>query len=398
VTNFERLGEELRGELGEPPAGWTDRQRLRLRGLDLTPKSDRRPVLLAAALAAGALLTGGIYYWPAAQGSPTASGGEQPDQRTPAKQPIDGASGEAIWVEASAKAMTRPLENGGKMTLSAGARGRLDQQKDLGTRFDLHEGTASFDVPKQEGKPFSVVAGEYRVVVVGTRFVTAYVPPRMLNVTVEEGAVQVHLPGRSVPVGVDAGEVLEVRGQEFSLRREGDDPASFAAAEADGNGEAKTAGSADASWQDLYRNGKYQQACARARADSISKLKGSLNASEMVELANALRLCGDTGSAMSTLVTLRQRHPTSPQAHDALFLIGRIYAAGGQSAEAIAHWEKYLAGAGGGRFAAESLGRLIELHEAGGNHEKARIYAQRYLKLAPQGAYRRLAESVAGRP
>ncbi len=403
MTNFERLGEELRGELGEPPAGWTEQQRKRLRAVDLAPAPDRRPFFLAAAVAAVALLVGGFYYWPSTQQASTASVTDQPDDASPVEaQPLEQAPGEALWVEANTEATTRPLQNGGQMTLAAGGRGRLDQRSDHSTRFDLHQGVATFDVHKQEGKEFSVVAGEYRVMVVGTRFVTAYVPPRELNVSVQEGAVQIFMPHRSAPINVDAGEVLEIEGQEFSLRKEGENLASpDAAASPDlgtGAKQAKGTGSAAASWQELYRDGQYREACESARSDSLAKLNGTLAAPAMIDLANTLRLCGDTSGALGILASVRQRHAGSAQAHEALFLMGRIHATSGQSAAAITELEQYLSGAGGGRFAAESLGRLIELHEAAGNRQKARAYSERYLKLSPQGPYRRLAESVSNVP
>src|SRR5690606_21044788 len=83
--------------------------------------------------------------------------------------------------------------------------------------FDLHEGTASFVIENQKGAEFSVVAGDYRVVVVGTRFTVGYVPPKKLSVLVKEGAVNVVLPERSQPVLVGAGEQLTISGDEFSL-------------------------------------------------------------------------------------------------------------------------------------------------------------------------------------
>lgn len=392
MTDLRRLSDELRSELGAPPASFADRQRLRLRGLDLEPTPQRRPLVLAAALAASTLLALGVYYWPEAKTGAVASN----DVGGPA-HPEKTAGGEEIWVEAGLKPTTHRLKDGSEIALEAGARGRLEQRADLGTRFDLHEGAAAFDVKKQEGRPFSVVAGQYRVVVVGTRFSTAYVPPNELTVAVGEGAVQVHMPGRTAPLSVETGETLEIQGREFALHEQQEDtnvPTTDGSTVADDQA-AKSKGASGVSWQQLYRQGKYQQACQDARARSITGLIARLAASDLVELASALRLCGDAESALSTLDTLRQRFPGSSQAHDALFLMGRIHATRGQSAAAISQFDQYLAGASQGRFAAEALGRLIELHEGAGHRQKARVYAQRYLQLAPQGPYRRLALSVA---
>lgn len=396
MTDLRRLGDELRSELGDPPASFADRQRLRLRGLDLEPAPQRRPILHAAVLAACTVLALSVYYWPEAK---TGAIARTDVGAPPQREQI--ARNDEVWVEASVKPTKHRLKDGSEIALEPGARGRLEQRVGLGTRFDLHEGTAAFDVKKQQGRPFSVVAGQYRVVVVGTQFSTAYVPPSELSVAVNEGVVQVHMPGRAAPLSVEAGEMLEIQGREFSLHEQREDasvPDPDGPTGVDENQTAKAKGFSGVSWQELYRQGKYQQACEDARSHSLSELRARLSASDLIELASALRLCGDAAGAMSTLDALRQRFPGSSHSHDALFLIGRIHATRGQSAAAISRFDQYLAGAGQGRFAAEALGRLIELHEGAGNRQKARIYAQKYLQMAPQGPYRRLAESVTGNP
>lgn len=403
MTDLNRLGEELRAELGAPPASWSDRQRLRLRGLDVSPQaSNNGPAVLMAALALGALVVGGLYYWPSTSGEPSASSlpdaaaGEAENDPQPG-QP-DAGRGEAIWVEADSKAATHRLSDGSSIELSPGTRGRVDHSPEFGTRFDLHEGTASFDVRKQKNREFSVVAGEYRVVVIGTRFSTAYVPPRKLSVTVDEGAVEVQLPDRSTPITVGSGEILDVTGREFSLRAQSAQATGNAEIEKTKRGETPRATTTEVSWRSLYRSGKYDDACKSARESSLMQLRASLGPAELTDLAGALRLCGAPSEAVTTLESLRKRHPSSPQARDALFLIGRIHATHGQPAAAISYLDKYLDAAAGGRFAAESLGRLIELHQARGNREVARTYASRYLQIAPRGPYRRLAESLANNP
>ncbi len=397
MTDLERLGQQLRSELGDPPASWAHRQRLRLRGADLEPRPSHKPRLLVAALAAASLLALGVYYFPESEIRQAAKSNEEGPP-----SPSAATRGEEVWVEAGAERTTHRLSDGSEIALEPRARGRLDQREDLGTRFDLHEGNAAFDVKKQEGRSFSVVAGEYRVVVVGTRFSTAYVPPSELTVAVEEGAVEVHLPGREAPLSVGGGELLHIEGREFSLTEQRQDTDESAA---DGTTDDVDAVQRDdekrppsVSWQQLYREGKYSQACEDARARSIPELAGRLGATDLIDLASALRLCGDTQGAMTTLETVRRRFPGSVEAHNALFLIGRVQATRGQAAAAISSFDQYLAGAGQGRFAAEALGRLIELHQAAGNRQKARKYAERYLQLAPRGPYRKLAESVIGNP
>lgn len=396
MTDFNRLGEELRAELGEPPPSFTDRQRLRLRGLDLSPAPSRRPQLLtAAAVAAGVILTAGGYFW--------LNGAQPPQEQTNSgstleRDQVGGPESEALWVEAQAEPVVHPLGDGGSIELAAGARGRLDQRSDEGTRFDLHEGTATFSVRKKLGREFSVVAGQYRVIVVGTQFTTAYLPPSRLSVAVHEGTVQVYLPDRPDAISVSRNERLEIEGREFSLGNQGNAPDASREPQVEESNGPPASQTSNVSWQHLYHQGKYEPACKAARTQSIPQLQGRLDAGGLTELAGALRLCGDAETALLTLQTLRKRYPGSASAHDALFTIGRIHATSGNPQGAISHLRQYLEGAGSGRFAAEALGRLMELHKAQGNRQVAREYARKYLQVAPQGPYRKLAESMATDP
>ncbi len=390
MTDLQQLGKELRAELGDPPSSFGDRQRLRLRGLDVTPPVRTRAPLLLAALACCSLVAAGAYVWSSRVEHPSDSH-TQP-LAAAVESAIPEGTSTAIWVEATTTPATHRLTDGSSISLEVGGRGRLDRGEDLGTRFDLHEGTASFDVQKQGSRSFSVVAGEYRVVVVGTRFTTAYVPPRELRVVVNEGVVQVHSPSRSEPLRVNAGETLELDGDEFTLSK---NPPGAAEHDEQGHGSAEKSSPPRAtSWQALYREGKYQEACQATRTVPLTTLQSRLGAAALIDLSSTLRLCNDTSGSMSTLGALRSRYPSAPEAHDALFLMARILATSGQSRAAIARLDEYLAQGSGGRFAAEALGRLIELHQAVGNPDQAQRAAQRYLQLAPQGPYRRLAESV----
>jgi TolA-binding protein len=75
-------------------------------------------------------------------------------------------------------------------------------------------------------------------------------------------------------------------------------------------------------------------------------------------------------------------------------LIGRIHAGQGKKAQAIARFETYLEGGEQARYSTEAMGRLLELYAAQGSVQQAQAMAERYLKRAPDGPYRRLAGSV----
>lgn len=389
MTDLSKLGEELRRELGQPPPGWNERQRLRLRGVDLEKRTPSRLPFLLAALGLFTLTVAGAAYFRKPAHEPLA-GGSAPSSATErsASGPEEERDTRDAWLGGVGSQRSYPIPGGGSISLDEDARGRLDESRAEGTRFDLHEGRASFDVKLREKSPFSVVAGEYRIVVVGTKFSVAYQAPDVLDVIVTEGVVEVHLPSRVESLQVHAGESLAASSAGFSLKKGSASP--FSASELPAPPPPTTA----LDWRKLYHEGKYEAACRAARAEQPTKLRSTLDVTGLVDLAGALGLCGETDAALVTLQTARKRFPGTPEANDALFLIGRIHAKRGSSLEATSHFEGYLQGGSGGRFAAEALGRLIELHRAAGHHDEAKKFAARYLKIAPQGAYHRLAQSL----
>jgi hypothetical protein len=59
----------------------------------------------------------------------------------------------------------------------------------------------------------------------------------------------------------------------------------------------------------------------------------------------------------------------------------------GATAEAISLYDRYLAEAPGGAFAAEALGRKMVAVQRTAGRESARPIAQEYLRRFPEGAY-----------
>ena len=62
-----------------------------------------------------------------------------------------------------------PLADGSRITLSSDSRVRVTYSRDE-RHIELQQGEAFFEVAKNPGRPFTVVAGERRVTAVGTRF------------------------------------------------------------------------------------------------------------------------------------------------------------------------------------------------------------------------------------
>ncbi len=92
---------------------------------------------------------------------------------------------------------------------------------------------------------------------------------------------------------------------------------------------------------------------------------------------------------------LRARFPGSPEAAFATFMLGRIAQDQSKDYAAAAVWfTRYLSEQPGGAFAAEALGRLVEVDDEQGDPAGARLAAARYLAAYPDGAHAGYARRV----
>ncbi|HEX9619019.1 MAG TPA: FecR domain-containing protein, partial [Polyangiaceae bacterium] len=401
MTDLEPLSSALRRELGSPSVEWYERQRqrlLRAGALEASkPGRGRLARLPAAALALTALavVTAGAVYFL-----------RQHD--TSAADPPESGS---VWLSADAGRRFYRTADGSQISLSRGARGRLSFRAAT-SDFDLYQGTGLFDVKRQPGRAWSVVAGQYEVRVVGTRFSVHYEPPESLRVEVERGAVAVVSPSHEVPVRLQAGDRLTLEGErlvveQHELKQAGvpaprsSEPRETAEPQTPpheaGEPSAPARGTHEPTWRTLYKKGEYRAALAAAQKLGFDGLLSGLDRAALTDLADAARLSGGTGPALRALRALEQRFPGSPAASEAGFLIGRIHAAQGNSGLAVERFENYFRRGPRARYSLEAMGRLIELYSSQGRTNEARNMAELYLKRAPNGPYQRLARSVLSR-
>lgn len=402
MHELDTLGKELRRELGHPPADWVEQQRRRLRTVHVkrAPGASKRRVVAVVGFAA--LLTAVVLWF--VWNSP------------------DDAAG--ISLMASTTALPYRAPDGSVIRLEAGSQGHIKQQAHS-TLFELQRGRGHFEVAKHPDQDFTVVAGRYQVHVVGTRFNVEYPDPDHLGVSVEEGRVAVRVPLRSTPVLLEAGDRLDVDQNQLALRagagRRAHEPSRgvLSGTSSSARGEKVSADSAarprdeagsmpsppsgsavsaepsaPRDWHALYELGRYGAALELAKQQGFEGLTQTLPAARLVQLADAARLGGDSQAALLALRALESRFPGSAVAADAGFLIGRLHAQRGESGSAIQRLTAYLQTGENARYSLEATGRLMELHAAAGNRQPARALAARYLKRAPNGPYRRLAQSV----
>ncbi len=386
MDRLESLGRELREELGTPPEPWLDAQRTRVSRALREPPQRRMPrgaLLMAAAF----LVAIGLGAWAIV-----------PRLTAPSVQDA--------WLVAEELREPFRFADGSSISLSPGGRGRLHARED-GVRFDLHAGRATFDVTPKQRRPWLVSAGKNEVRVVGTRFSVLYEAGDAFEVEVDRGVVSVKVPDRGSSIQLEAGDRFQGRPGRIALSHGGavqtlpseplvqsppaTGPVTAGSASAGSSAPAAPSG---ADWQASYRQGNYAASLARARELGVNKLIQELPPKGLADLADAARLGGDPELAVRALTALQKRFPSSAEAREGKFLLGRVYALRGEKNAAIGSFESYLATPGAAAYGAEAIGRLMELYSERGDTERAHAMAERYMERSPDGPYRRLARSL----
>ena len=145
-------------------------------------------------------------------------------------------------------------------------------------------------------------------------------------------------------------------------------------------------------WAALVADGEYDAVLAQAEARGIDAVMQGGSAGELVALGDAARYRGRGDVARRCLIALREHHAGHQAAVSAAFLLGRM--SEGSPSSAIGWYDRYLAEAPGGAYAAEALGRKLALM-AKTSPSAARGVAKQYLAAYPRGAYAELARKLA---
>ncbi|MFZ5890474.1 MAG: FecR domain-containing protein [Myxococcota bacterium] len=398
MSELERLGSEVREQLGAPGPAWLRAQRDGLRRA------------FSGAPSAGAVRNRWRLAWVPLLAVVVASIVWLWFPRAPRVAPI------ATDVVLNAPNSDRRVElaDGSSLVLAPRSLARVGSAAEA-TRCVVEVGTIHFDVAPQRGRQFLVLAGAFEIRVIGTRFSVSREVSGLVEVRVEHGVVHVRAPSRSGPIELEAGDHL--RGDEGGLSlthpaSEVSAPGSPAAVEAPSQPVESSASAAPApssnahkgggvpphnDWQTLYSERKYVAALAAAKQLGVERLLESLGAQPLAELADTARLAGDSELALRAFTRIERRFPGSSQARDAVFLSGRVLAARGQADAARARFEKYLGSNARGAYSLEATGRLVELYAARGD-ARAKEMAKGYLERAPSGPYQRLCRSVLATP
>lgn len=243
-------------------------------------------------------------------------------------------------------------------------------------------------------------AGPFRVMVTGTRFRMAYYSTdQSFRLSTEEGQVVVSGGCQQTPKTVSAGEMLELS----CLPKQAPTPWTGGIAEQEGASAVDAAAPVgraprDESWRELLAAGRLVEGLRAAERGSFERVCQLSTTKELLALADAARLSGRTGRAVTALRTLRRRFPGSMDGATAAFMLGRMAFERQHSYEEAANWfETYLREQPSGPLMGDSFGRLMEARLRSGDVGGARTNAQQYLRRFPEGPYASEARGILSR-
>jgi transmembrane sensor len=323
---------------------------------------------------------------------------------------------------------TMEFSEGSSIVLGADARVRVLAAEANGARVLVENGGMDVSIMhrRRASTRWRFEAGPFHVAVTGTKFHLAFNPKdRGLSVDTTEGAVVVSGACLDGPRTVSAGDRLRVACPATAPP----DPSAPTAAPARATmAPAATAPAASTTvaangpqrgpatdlegrlepadnvppgalvpaprasgrdrWRPLLAAGQLAEGLRAAEDSDFSRVLRVANQKELAALGDAARLSGHVAHATEALLSLRQRHPGTPEAATAAFTLGRIAFERRRAYDEAARWfAAYLSEAPRGPLMGDAVGRLMEARRRAGDRAGARSDAERYLRRFPEGPY-----------
>lgn len=237
----------------------------------------------------------------------------------------------------------------------------LTKQRDL-VRIALHDGTATFDVTRDEQRRFVVVAGDVEVRVLGTRFSVTHTAAEV-SVAVTRGLVE-------VAIGDDVRRLAA--GERWSRSSEDDELATAEPSE---------------------RRGAKRARRRAPRAEPAAE--PAPTAADDFEAAVALRRDGSAPEAARAFAAFLAEHPSDGRAPLAAFELGRLRMdVLGDRAGAVTALERAVRTTPSAPFRQDALARLVQLYDDLGRTAQCARARDQYLDAYPTGPH---AAGVRGR-
>lgn len=266
-----------------------------------------------------------------------------------------------------------------------GSEVHLDQQTAELVSSTVVSGRARFDVVHNHERTFEVHAGDVKVRVLGTAFVVERTGSGA-HVSVERGRVRVSWPGGEVLLGV--GE-----GGDFPPPQATPEPETSAvpvealdleAPSADAPVEDAPAAVAHP-WRDLARHGEYAKAFAALRRTPNDVRE---EPADLLLAADVARLSSHPAQAVAPLRRVCERYSKDPRAPVAAFTLGRVLLDElGRASEAATAFDLATRLWPSGPLASDALAREAEALKRAGNTAQAHAVAEKYLAQHPGGRH-----------
>lgn len=314
------------------------------------------------------------------------------------------------------------FNEGSRLVMLPGTRGRLRAVDRDGARFAIDSGTASFQVTPNKGRQWLVEVGPFVVTVRGTVFSVSWDPPsERFELILREGRVLVSGPvsggelalraGQRLVVSLPRAETLITENQPVESDERVGSPAPAQSVTAPTASQASVTGisatsdklvastpstasappsakEGERAWAAELANGHWDRILESVERNGLEASLNGASSEDLFALANAARYRLRTDIARAALLAYRRRFSNSPRAVDAVFLLGRVEESrGGGRARAVAWYDEYLARAPTGTYAAEALGRKMTLTNEVNGPSQARPLAEDYLRRFPKGSY-----------
>ncbi len=348
-----------------------------------------------------------------------------------------GAVGE--WVAVVDEFLPLRFSDGSLLRLDRTARGRVGTVVSRGATFVLDRGNVHVEVVHRKGNDWHVTAGPFDVHVTGTTFDANWDPSRdELTIAMKEGMVVVtgacaengvsvaggnthrfscprfepsvtadEKPHATTPNGPASTAtssspdvVARPERKSSEVHREGPVPLAISPSSVPSpSGSPSGVVSAPSEARDhrtLIARGAYSEAIQEAERIGFDSVCTSATAQELEALGDAARLAGKPKRAAEAYTAIRSRFPSTPEATTSAFQLGRLAHLGSPTSSEAKRWfGTYLIESPNGSFAAQALGRVLEIESADGS-PTARDTAARYLARFPAGAHARLATETLG--
>jgi ferric-dicitrate binding protein FerR (iron transport regulator) len=342
----------------------------------------------------------------------------------------------AISIASPASSSARLVfDDGSDVSLGLGSRGRVAGTSPTGAEVVLEQGSAQVRVQHRDRASWTIDAGPYAVHVTGTEFLVSWAAEvETLDVWMRSGRVVVTGPALGDELTLSAGKHLTAKLRDRSSRIDGSPepagallrapeaaveryiarpleegaPATLDEVSPSANAtlaaheplaaspSSVRSASPVTSWPARVAKGDYAFVVHEAESQGIGRVISTRPLADLLALGDAARYAGRSSVAERAYTTLRERFPSSPEAHTAAFLLGRVEEEQEQAVDGAMHWyDTYFMEAPAGAFAGDALGRKMILVSRSQGRGAARSIAQRYLERFPGGTYSAAARDLA---